>query len=418
METDKSIIVIFLLYYFYNYGIPLTISNYFLKLYNDTIHFFVIYNKLFQSDNDININFNTDTIINNNNKEEIQPKKYEDKYLHDIRLLNKEWVFTEDENIQIPELKESFLNVYVENMNNRIEQITNEITNIEKEIFEDNNDIKYVEDFDDDGNQLIHQTLEERNEERNNKLKKLQEEYNDIKKQIGTETGLDDLINKSQEHANKFIIDKRLDKLNNCYVMEKTPIGNVLMIYDKEQTKFKYYSDSTIPYRYLEVVSRKYVKQFNCRPIFVDMEEELKLFEEKWEKEQQIKKEKEEEEKIKVEEATKQQTNEIKKKSVFAKFKSYNKDAGTGRVNVAPPPKNSIPQNRITTSKKQNDNKQDGANKEKILLKEKANRYSYQGKFSNFNILQKIDKKVVDKKYSLTFADFKKMNKDKSENKN
>jgi hypothetical protein len=62
--------------------------------------------------------------------------------------------------------------------------------------------------------------------------------------------------------------------------------------------------------------------------------------------------------------------------------------------------------------------KTDGTNREKLLLKEKANRYSYQGKFLNFNILQKIDKKVVDKKYALTFADFKKMNKDKLENKN
>jgi hypothetical protein len=48
-------------------------------------------------------------------------------------------------------------------------------------------------------------------------------------------------------------------------------------------------------------------------------------------------------------------------------------------------------------------------NNEKMLLKERANRYSYQGKFLNFNILQKVDKKVVDKKYALTFADFKKM---------
>ena len=44
-----------------------------------------------------------------------------------------------------------------------------------------------------------------------------------------------------------------------------------------------------------------------------------------------------------------------------------------------------------------------------MLLKENANRYSYQGKFLNFNMLQKIDKKLTDKKYTLTFADFKKM---------
>jgi len=97
-----------------------------------------------------------------------------------------------------------------------------------------------------------------------------------------------------------------------------------------------------------------------------------------------------------------------KPKDVYAKFKSYNKEAGTGRINTAPPPKNSIPQNRMNVNLK--DTKKDSnGNNEKMLLKEKANRYSYQGKFLNFNMLQKVDKKVVDKKYALTFADYKKM---------
>jgi len=65
----------------------------------------------------------------------------------------------------------------------------------------------------------------------------------------------------------QIIINKRLDKLENCYIIEKTPIGNVLMIYEKGRESFKYYSDCNIPYRYLEVVGRKYVKFFNCRPI-------------------------------------------------------------------------------------------------------------------------------------------------------
>jgi hypothetical protein len=54
-----------------------------------------------------------------------------------------------------------------------------------------------------------------------------------------------------------------------------------MMIYDNTTETFKYYIDNTIPYRYLETIGRKYVKQFNCRPIFVDMEEELKIAEEK-----------------------------------------------------------------------------------------------------------------------------------------
>ena len=182
--------------------------------------------------------------------------------------------------------------------------------------------------------------------------------------------------------------------------MEKTPIGNALMIYDKEMNKFKYYSDASMPYRYLEVVGRKYVKLFNCRPIFIDMEEELRLFEEKWEKEQEVKKKKEEEEKLKAEEATdsQQQVTETKKKNVFAKFKSYNKDAGC-KISMAPPPKNNIP-SKLVTENKEN---------EKILLKERANCYTYDGKISNFNFLKKVEKKVFNKKLGISFADFKKM---------
>jgi len=46
---------------------------------------------------------------------------------------------------------------------------------------------------------------------------------------------------------------------------------------------------------------------------------------------------------------------------------------------------------------------------DKHLLKENANRYTYEGKISTFNLLKKVEKKVVDKKYGLTFSDFKKM---------
>jgi hypothetical protein len=85
----------------------------------------------------------------------------------------------------------------------------------------------------------------------------------------------------SQIYSKNKIIEQRLDKLNGCYVMEYTPLGNVLMKYNKERTTFTYYSDSTIPYRYLEVVARKFVKTFHCRPIFIDMEEELTNYEKK-----------------------------------------------------------------------------------------------------------------------------------------
>jgi hypothetical protein len=192
--------------------------------------------------------------------------------------------------------------------------------------------------------------------------------------------------------------------------MEKTPLGNVLMLYNNKRGSFEFYSDNTIPYRYLEPVSRKYVKTFGCRPIYFDMEEELKNYEKKLEEKEREKEEKEELEKRILEEKRILDEKNMSvsvvaepKKNVFAKFKSYNKEAGTGHVNIAAPPKNSIPNNKVTESN----------NNEKVLLKEHANRYSYEGKLSNFNFLKKVDRKVVDKKYAMTFADFKRLQEEK-----
>jgi hypothetical protein len=349
-----------------------------------------------------------------------EPPKYEDKYLEDIRSLNKEWIFTEQENNQIPKLIKDFYNKYIENKQNKIKKITNKIINLKKEISEVNYDkdvddegnvliydkdiddegnvFIWDEDVDDEGNELIYEnTLEEKNKKRRKQIQELQEEYNSLKFEIESEEVLEKIKIQSQEQTNTYIINKRLEKLNNCYVIEKTPNGNVLMIYEKDSESFKYYSDCNIPYRYLEVVGRKYVKLFGCRPIFVDMKEELKLFQEKFKKEQDLKKIKEEEDKKSGEEAAKKQQPVEQKKNVFTKFKSYNKDAG-GKISMAAPPKNSIP-NKIATENKE------------ILLKERSNRYTYQGKFSNFNFLQKTEKNVFNKKLDLSFADFKKMQK-------
>jgi hypothetical protein len=227
------------------------------------------------------------------------------------------------------------------------------------------------------------------------------EKYNEIINKLVNESNIshENYKQKAEEESLAFIIKEHLKNLRNCFVMEHTPLGNVLMIYDLERETFKYYSDNAIPYRYLEVVGRKYVKQFNCRQIFVDMEDEIKFAEDRWEKERKEKEERDIEEKREKEEAIKNQKPIEVKKSVFAKFKSYNRESGTGHVNIAAPPKNSIP-NKALTEKQEN---------EKILLKDRANRYTYEGKFANFNFLKKADKKIFDNKLRISFSDFKKM---------
>ena len=65
--------------------------------------------------------------------------------------------------------------------------------------------------------------------------------------------------------------------------METTPLGNVIMFYDNKKEAFTYYSDTTMPYRFLETVSRKYVILHNCKNVFIDMEEELNNYQIKME---------------------------------------------------------------------------------------------------------------------------------------
>jgi hypothetical protein len=56
--------------------------------------------------------------------------------------------------------------------------------------------------------------------------------------------------------------------LSNNFIIEPTPIGNVIMFYNLNKNGFSYYSDKAISYQYLEVVCRKYVLQFQCKPLF------------------------------------------------------------------------------------------------------------------------------------------------------
>jgi hypothetical protein len=401
---EKITIVFFMVYCFFNYGPPPILIYYYnlfrhIDLENIFSNINVIICNGFCGEHLLNESDSDSDIYENEKKLEVkQAVKYEDKYLNDIRRLNKEWIFTDDEEFKILEFTVNFLNVTKENNELRLKEIEQVISELENEIKDDED---YIEDYNSDGHykpeeDIYEMTVEERNQERREQIENLKKESEQISNDLNSEESFIKLKDDALKNATNFIINSRLDKIKNSYVIEKTPLGNVLMIYDKERSSFKYYADSTIPYRYLEPVARKYVKFFDCRPLFVDMEEELKLFEEKWEKEQ-LKKEEEKEKEKEKENSIK---NNEQKKNVFAKFKSYNKDAG-GKISMAPPPKNSIPINKQVSENKEN---------EKILLKERANRYTYEGKFANFNFLQKIERKVFNKKLGLSFADFKKLN--------
>jgi hypothetical protein len=202
----------------------------------------------------------------------------------------------------------------------------------------------------------------------------------------------------------------------NNILFETTPNGNVLMYYDSKRTSFIYYADTAIPYRYLESVARKYVTTYHCLHLYIDMKKEIaeaekKINDKKLEEKQKLE-EKLEEEKIRLEEEKDKKLNKENKenkdtkevpRNVFAKLKNYN--AGSNTV---------IKGNKVAET---NPNRSSSANtissKKEYILKENANRFSYEGKMVNYKLLKKPERKVVDKNYGFSFADFKKMQESK-----
>ena len=62
--------------------------------------------------------------------------------------------------------------------------------------------------------------------------------------------------------------EKLMNSLQNNFILENTPIGNVVMVYNLKKEGFSYYSDKSISNKYLESVCRKYCIQFNCKILF------------------------------------------------------------------------------------------------------------------------------------------------------
>jgi len=132
------------------------------------------------------------------------------------------------------------------------------------------------------------------------------------------------------EDQNKNPREKENEKgnLKISFLIEKTPLGNVAMYYNQERECFEYYSDNTIPYRYLETVGRKYVLTFDCVELYIDMEQEVQKQKEKLEEQKRFEKEAKEmkelmKKEIKDPMAKTNETSESKK-NVFAKLKNYN----------------------------------------------------------------------------------------------
>jgi hypothetical protein len=140
-------------------------------------------------------------------------------------------------------------------------------------------------------------------------------------------------------------VDESVESVAKRFVMDMTPVGNVIMQYDVDKESFVYYSDNIIPFRYLETVSRKYVCMFDCKELFVERSEQ--------------------------------------------KIQHIN------------------PVVSIKTKDLMNQKRNPQPIKEKAQIEVKMNRYSNAGRFSNFNMLQPVPRHVTDKKRLMRFSDFK-----------
>lgn len=351
-------------------------------------------------------------------KLEKKEEKYEDKYLERFKKFPNEYFFTQEEEVLMKSKAETMrvnsentLRAHMERLLQRIEHIDF----INKKGLETEDGIKGLlsyYDLDYEEYKSNPDYLENCDEDFT-KLEQIYDKFLNEKRAYDTE--LEELklqtidMEQLEKDAKESVIKSKLDKLKNSYVMDFTPLGNVVMRYDNDRGTFEYFSNNTIPYRYLEPVGRKYVMTYFCKPLFVDLEEELKRAEEKYDNEK-------EREKREIEERE-SRTKINDPKQVFANLKSYNKPLlKTTPLKTTPlnmPSKNRdnakfvLPPQIKASLPHINSNANTSVDKH--LMKDNANRYTWEGRFSNWLILKKVDRKQIDKKYAMTFADFKKM---------
>ena len=320
--------------------------------------------------------------------EEKVEEKYEDKYLKKFKEFPNKFIFDETEltqeiderdNIEFEFEKKRSMSIYaIQKDLSKINNITNCLNDNKIQKLLEWFDLE--EDYEDNPESVNIQELE----------KQVIEQKNNLLKQI-TELEMMTLTEEDiSAKASDVIINNKLDKFIDNYILEYTPLGNIYMRYNNDKKSFEYFSNNSMPYRYLEPVGRKYVMTYWCKPIFVDIEEELKKAEEIYDK--------------KVEE-----NKDLKKfnpKNVLVKLKDYNKNT---KENSIRPMKNRTDNNAMLPAQVKNNLPDINKKSEKMFLKEKANRYTWEGRLTNFCPLKKIDKKVIDKNLNMTYTEFKKL---------
>ena len=183
----------------------------------------------------------------------------------------------------------------------------------------------------------------------------------------------------------KELTQEELDSLRNKCLREETPSGVVIMTYNSDTESFWYWTDTTIPFKTLDAVARKYSVENNCGSVCINYKKE-------WEraKAAAIAKKEADEEARKNKDAEDGQDKEEEKeeKSVFAKFKSYN--GGTHDLNK----KASIKRRRYR------------------IDTDKCNRLSFKGRIAEWKD-PAVPAAETPSQKKMSFADFKNLKKEK-----
>lgn len=195
---------------------------------------------------------------------------------------------------------------------------------------------------------------------------------------------------KFKNHPIKDLSEEDINNLENCTLMENTPVGMVIMLYSKSTETFWYFCDvKQVSYQYLDTVLRHYVTVFDCKKLYLSThedEDEDQDNEDDDEDQDQDNDDEDNEDEDEDKDEDEDEDNQEKdddKTSVFAKFK---------------------------TSCKLSDTKNENKNENVSVKSEQLNRYTYKGIISNYQILKK--QKSLNQP-ALDFATFVKMQKDK-----
>ena len=153
-------------------------------------------------------------------------------------------------------------------------------------------------------------------------------------------------------------------------VREMTPGGEVIMFYAPDSESFCYYTDQLkdISYGILDTVAQKFALEYNCKILCIDSRAEQKRVEDLHAKRL-------EDQKKAMERRIENPNAEVK--SVFAKFKSYNKSSAKPDFNA------------------------------NVLVKERSNHFRFRGKIYEYEEAQQ--KKEKAKEVHVDYAAFKKM---------